>query len=771
MDRPSKRRRILSPDTDLDELRVQNNARLKTTFESIFEKYGKDFSGIGDEIDLETGEIIVNNGHLHRMIDEKDPGADQNMFDELAIETLSNSLRPEKEDGCQNIQHTYAPQALADSAISDVSWLSDDGDSLMGDVIGDSSSVIVGNRTQELRLSNIRPRSWNIESLHPARADGHARLSAVGRHSANLSSANTQPQQPLKATPTQDPVTESTWRASHLPKPVSDPRLQPAPFSYSGNRAKSETSLSPPTLPLWTPTDQKRNMPRWTRQEDSLLLYLLSVTALGYTEIKEHFKERFPHRSFRAIQDHLNRSCRKYSSWKTILRDRIRKRANVKHLVYETNVTESPWSVNGDQQLHSSENNSSLTNLLTTNYTSAEVSERTRDRESSLPKSLKRQQGLQRDFQRRNPPNPLTERDIESFSHCFQEHGRPLSTLSKSSTVKQNVRLSTVQEVHSHARSRRAEDSCPNNLKKLDSETRTNPAVLFEDLRSSATGERHGPPKPIVRPRSTGHSRSRGISNAAVIKEQPVQRTIADVTHFEGQNLNEMSRDSFQPFPKHKGHARLVQVPPAADVQATRDPGRPTLGLDLLRPNTLLTPRTDPHVDRKKNQNTLQSLSAPQLPQPSKVSPFQKSMLPSKAKNLLGFGRPSNDSPTKSNKTLMSPTQVVRRKSICNQKIASLIETSMPGQKPLSHRDRANGASRAIKFSPPLEIRATAPSTYFPSEEKHNVKGEDVALAKPSSQNMDLSDDELSFPIKTVGTPSAARFVSLNLKYRRKTRS
>ena len=35
---------------------------LQHRFEHIFEKYGKDFEGVGDEIDLETGLIVVDNG-------------------------------------------------------------------------------------------------------------------------------------------------------------------------------------------------------------------------------------------------------------------------------------------------------------------------------------------------------------------------------------------------------------------------------------------------------------------------------------------------------------------------------------------------------------------------------------------------------------------------------------------------------------------------------------------------------------------------------------
>ncbi|THV84524.1 hypothetical protein D6D27_08016 [Aureobasidium pullulans] len=54
-------------DYDPDEYqrgRQRIDLKLKGTFERIFEKYAKDFTGVGDEIDMETGEIIVNNGHL-----------------------------------------------------------------------------------------------------------------------------------------------------------------------------------------------------------------------------------------------------------------------------------------------------------------------------------------------------------------------------------------------------------------------------------------------------------------------------------------------------------------------------------------------------------------------------------------------------------------------------------------------------------------------------------------------------------------------------------
>jgi hypothetical protein len=62
------------PDLQLQHKRARLDYKLKSTFEAIFEKYGKDFDGIGDEIDLATGEILVDNGHLIEMQDERDAG-------------------------------------------------------------------------------------------------------------------------------------------------------------------------------------------------------------------------------------------------------------------------------------------------------------------------------------------------------------------------------------------------------------------------------------------------------------------------------------------------------------------------------------------------------------------------------------------------------------------------------------------------------------------------------------------------------------------------
>ncbi|KAK7430102.1 hypothetical protein QQZ08_003286 [Neonectria magnoliae] len=54
--------------------RAQADHKLQATFAHIIEKYSQDFDGIGDEIDMETGEIVVNNGHLSGMRHEGDLG-------------------------------------------------------------------------------------------------------------------------------------------------------------------------------------------------------------------------------------------------------------------------------------------------------------------------------------------------------------------------------------------------------------------------------------------------------------------------------------------------------------------------------------------------------------------------------------------------------------------------------------------------------------------------------------------------------------------------
>ncbi|RWA09630.1 hypothetical protein EKO27_g5491 [Xylaria grammica] len=65
------------PMYQLDKSRAKAATRLKSTFEDIFAKYGKDFEGDDDVINLYTDEIEIDNGHVQSLKSQKD-GATEN---------------------------------------------------------------------------------------------------------------------------------------------------------------------------------------------------------------------------------------------------------------------------------------------------------------------------------------------------------------------------------------------------------------------------------------------------------------------------------------------------------------------------------------------------------------------------------------------------------------------------------------------------------------------------------------------------------------------
>ncbi|KAF3764458.1 hypothetical protein M406DRAFT_71004 [Cryphonectria parasitica EP155] len=64
---PEEINRRRDPNVQLQQGRDRAANRLKSRFESIFAKYEKDFDGVGDVIDIMTGEIVEDNGHLRSM--------------------------------------------------------------------------------------------------------------------------------------------------------------------------------------------------------------------------------------------------------------------------------------------------------------------------------------------------------------------------------------------------------------------------------------------------------------------------------------------------------------------------------------------------------------------------------------------------------------------------------------------------------------------------------------------------------------------------------
>ena len=73
----TKRAWLPEPDPDDVELstkRRRNDERHESRWGSIIDRYSRNFDDVGDEIDLRTGEIIVNRGHLSGMRNEFDNG-------------------------------------------------------------------------------------------------------------------------------------------------------------------------------------------------------------------------------------------------------------------------------------------------------------------------------------------------------------------------------------------------------------------------------------------------------------------------------------------------------------------------------------------------------------------------------------------------------------------------------------------------------------------------------------------------------------------------
>lgn len=73
---PPRKRLKFTPSVQLDVIhnteRERKDRRLKGSFDAIFEKYGRDFTDVSDIVDLETGQVVIDNGHIKSMSNELD---------------------------------------------------------------------------------------------------------------------------------------------------------------------------------------------------------------------------------------------------------------------------------------------------------------------------------------------------------------------------------------------------------------------------------------------------------------------------------------------------------------------------------------------------------------------------------------------------------------------------------------------------------------------------------------------------------------------------
>jgi len=121
-------------DEEFQQRKIENDRRLKRAFDHIFEKYNRNFDDIGDEIDLEKEEIVVNNGHIELMEHNRDDGKRTNHI----LRSLACGAGWEGEDETESEDHSEE---------------SDSDDNLAGHTDGESS---VGQVEDEVRMISSR---------------------------------------------------------------------------------------------------------------------------------------------------------------------------------------------------------------------------------------------------------------------------------------------------------------------------------------------------------------------------------------------------------------------------------------------------------------------------------------------------------------------------------------------------------------------------------------------------------------------------------------
>lgn len=253
MEPPCKRRRVAKTDFTDEELqhrRARNDFRLKSAFESIFEKYGKDFSAIGDEIDLVTGEIVVNRGHLSSLDDEKNPGREEDLFDELDGALWSGETRATTEKS-----HVRPRAVLSALKIS----LSAGLDTEMRDT--SLSSTSPARLTSDATAESFMSETDETACLHDRRS-----LSNLRAHSSSY---------PSQAVQNENSI-EPKWRAPPLPVKMSASEENPQTQLVLFSDACENRSASPPGKSLWAPSEPGRKSQLARRRHTSVPFSKLS---------------------------------------------------------------------------------------------------------------------------------------------------------------------------------------------------------------------------------------------------------------------------------------------------------------------------------------------------------------------------------------------------------------------------------------------------------------------------------------------------------------
>ena len=293
MNRQMKRRRLNYDDSyaELYEKRARNDLHLKSRFEAIFEKYGKDFSDVGDEIDFQTGEVVVDKGHLKNMAHEQDVGGGNNS------------------SGQNVLEHATANENLANSDIEveevlSVSTTSDPERSSSGQHEGlsrghprslasvktplrniniDSVLNRLNNRPVEVYESPIEP-AWQAPPLPMDKQSQVQRSSLTKKLDEERERERSE-----------SPNTGSLWA---LQSRGRRPKNNGTPVQTSKPTSKLRRASMPSLSMRKDSSDglKRKRLPSkpWTLEEEKLLRHLRSTTDMTFVQLEPYFPDRNP---------------------------------------------------------------------------------------------------------------------------------------------------------------------------------------------------------------------------------------------------------------------------------------------------------------------------------------------------------------------------------------------------------------------------------------------------------------------------------------------
>ena len=251
---PTYRRRRFprndAPNAEFDERRARNDQRLKSTFEAIFEKYGKDFSGIADEINLRTGEIVVNRGHVLSLKDETDPGCLDDLYDELNPDEEAKKLDRQGQADLLGLDLNY----FTASASEALCYSESGNDSLMGNI---DEKLSPSRVEPELSVRKGFPgghRDQRFSTGPGATKNGVSQLSWTSRLQPHPTNVASSPQVSISPSFNDgQAAVELAWRAPPLPKRVASVQQAASGSLFNTHHREHKRVASPSDASLWAP--------------------------------------------------------------------------------------------------------------------------------------------------------------------------------------------------------------------------------------------------------------------------------------------------------------------------------------------------------------------------------------------------------------------------------------------------------------------------------------------------------------------------------------